>query len=317
MAKRMSSGLLNGSIIVVACLLLSGVMISIGEAATTTAGTPQAAADLIYTPRFLPNVLLGAKGPADMVFLVYQYLMGLVGVVAVGVIMYGGILRTMSADPGKIKASNDYIKNALKGIVLLFGAQVLFNTINPNIVDVERIQNALQPKVKINATPYIPVGMELPGDSTSTPVVVGDGAYAGRPLADTPVSHIRSRLESIGGIAMLKECVPGGGTVGCISFQGVKQITLDGIVSMADAGVPINITSVTEAHDPGTPHAEGYKWDMRVSPGVEIAFVNNPQRFERIATRSDSYATFRDKVTGVTCSSEKPPAAPHWDCSTR
>ena len=119
----------------------------------STAAPAAPAANSIYVTRYLPDILQGAQGPADMVFLIYQYLMGLVGVMAVCVIMYGGILRTVSADPSKIRQSNDYIKNALKGIVLLFGAQVLFNTINPNIVDIQRIQRALQPPKRIVAGP--------------------------------------------------------------------------------------------------------------------------------------------------------------------
>lgn len=137
----------------------------------------------LFTPRYLPNILLGAKGPADMIFFLYKYLLGLVGIVAVGVIIYGGVLRTVSADMGKIRASNEYIRNALKGIVLLFGAQVLFNTINPNIVDFPRIQKAIQPKEKF--VPNVFTGVDIgfaPEGSTSTgagsPLSISSGATA-------------------------------------------------------------------------------------------------------------------------------------------
>lgn len=115
----------------------------------------------LFTPRYLPNIIQGANGPADMIFFLYKYLMGLVGIVAVGTIIWGGILRTTSQDMGKIKASNLYILNALKGIVLLFGAQVLFNKINPNIVDFPRIQTALQPKEKFTPKVFTWTNIQL------------------------------------------------------------------------------------------------------------------------------------------------------------
>lgn len=133
------------------------------NAATSTVST--VIGSELFTPRYLPNILLGAKGPADMIFFLYKYLMGLVGIVAVGVIIYGGVLRTISASQQKVQQSNAMIKNAISGIILLFGAQVLFNTINPNIVDFPRIQEAIRPKEKF--VPNVFTGVDI-GFATST-----------------------------------------------------------------------------------------------------------------------------------------------------
>lgn len=298
--------------------------------ATTPNVTPVAQAspaqmgDSIYITRYLPDIIKGAKGPAEVVFLFYKYLMGLVGIVAVGVIMYGGVLRTVSADPSKIRASNEYIKNALKGIVLLFGAQVLFNTINPNIVDIGRIQRALQPSERIVPGALVPADVILVGDrdirmaTSSTAGAIDTRTGTSYYTAGTvTVSNARAGLDAIDGISMLPECKPGGTTKGCISFQGVQQQTIDSIAMMAEAGIPIQITSVTEGqHAAGDySHANGYKWDM--APIPESNFSSKPELFEKMATRSDSTATYRDKVTGAVCSLEKPPAPAHWDCSVR
>lgn len=167
--KRARRIFLIGAIVIALFLILNILPITIIEAASTASSSPAPEVNTNYTTRYLPDILKGAAGPADMVFLIYKYLMGLVGVVAVGVIMYGGVLRTISADPSKIKVSNEYIRNAIKGIVLLFGAQVLFNTINPNIIDIARIQKALQPQEKINPKPFVPIDIELPSSGTSTP----------------------------------------------------------------------------------------------------------------------------------------------------
>ena len=273
-----------------------------------TSATAQAApADTaIYVTRYLPDIVKGAKGPADLVALIYRYLMGIVGIVAVGVIMYGGVLRTISADPGKIRASTEYIKNALKGIVLLFGAQILFNTINPNIIDIQRIQRILQPSERINA-----------GALTQTQVSVAEGGTTtGGATGGLNATTARSELTTTQGVTLLPECKTGGSTSGCITLQGIKPETLDAMRSMAAAGIPVNVTSVTEgAHQSGTySHANGYKWDMK--PIDQTYFEDNSQ-FQKIATRSDSYSTFQDTKTGAICSLEKPPAPLHWDCSVQ
>ncbi|OGM94085.1 hypothetical protein A2524_04155 [Candidatus Wolfebacteria bacterium RIFOXYD12_FULL_48_21] len=295
------------------------------------AAAPAPAANSIYVTRYLPDILQGAQGPADMVFLIYKYLMGLVGIVAVGVIMYGGVLRTMSADPSKIRQSNDYIKNALKGIVLLFGAQVLFNTINPNIVDIDRIQRTLQPSKRIVTEPITntEVGFEESGGLAPGGGGFGGGGAASRGGGGTvEAAAARSRLSSVGGVTLSPECAPGGSTRGCISLEGVQGGTLDSIAAMAASGIPVRITSVTEGqHASGDySHANGYKWDMAaIDPKF---FADRPDQFEKIATRSDSSATYRDKRTDAECSLERSrtyrnekneliTVVPHWDCSAK
>lgn len=298
MVKSAKSGIIFGA-------LLLGIIVcsevSIAQAAEAVA-QPAQTDNSIYVTRFLPDILQEAQGPADMVFLIYRYLMGLVGIAAVGVIMYGGVLRTMSADPSKIRASNEYIKNALKGIVLLFGAQVLFNTINPNIIDIQRIQRILQPSERI-----------VPGALTQAKIdLVGDEDVP-QSIIDAP--DTRKVLSAIEGIKLPNECVQGGSTKGCISLQGVKRDTVNAMASMAKAGIPVTVTSVTEGvHQQGVfSHANGYKWDMAAIP--ESDFASKPDRFEKMATRSDSKATYRDKVTGAECSLESSP--PHWDCAVK
>jgi hypothetical protein len=337
--KRRMRNIVAGSLIGIATsFFVLGIFVSMAQETilpdvpTTPDVAPAASAkpnteNALFTPRYLPNIIQGAKGPADMVFFFYKYLMGLVGIVAVGVIIYAGVLRTVSADVSKIKQANAYIMAALKGIVLLFGAQVLFNTINPNIVDFPRIQEAIRPKEKFTPKEFSWVDVLLPKDATSTSIygstaghITGSSlACYGHNLADCSVADIRSELTSSvlsTGIVLKPECTPGGSTVGCISFQGVQQETLDAMVAMGKAGIPMSITSVTEgAHAGGAySHANGYKWDM--SPVSESQFADRPAQFEKIATRSDSSATYRDKVTGAICSLET--AAPkHWDCSVK
>lgn len=165
--KKIAFGLIGA----IALMIVSGILLggpAFAESPTVTA-TPQ----FEYKPTYLPNIIKGATTPGVVVNQIYIYLVGLVGVVAVGVIIYAGVLRTISASGDKIKKSTQLIKNVLTGIVLLFGTQVLFNTINENIIDVERIDEALKtaiPKIepKKDESWWDKLGDLVPGDEVPT-----------------------------------------------------------------------------------------------------------------------------------------------------
>ncbi len=66
---------------------------------------------------------------------IYQFGIGIVGIVAVGMIVYGGILiawNTESVD--KKGKGREMITSALIGIAVLFGSYLILNTINPQLV---------------------------------------------------------------------------------------------------------------------------------------------------------------------------------------
>ena len=75
------------------------------------------------------------KSPAGIVRKFYVIALGLAGAAALGVLAYGGILWTVSGAVGDKKNALDYIKGALWGVVLLLGAYLILNTINPQLVD--------------------------------------------------------------------------------------------------------------------------------------------------------------------------------------
>lgn len=70
----------------------------------------------------------------EMVKQFYGIALGLAGGAAFGVIVYGAVRRMIAAgNPSGINDANEWIKGALFGVVLLFGAYMIFNTINPNL----------------------------------------------------------------------------------------------------------------------------------------------------------------------------------------
>lgn len=72
---------------------------------------------------------------ASYIGLVYQYLVGIAGIVAVAMIMYGGVKWIFAGgDSGKIGAAKETITNAVIGLILALGSYVILNTINPNLL---------------------------------------------------------------------------------------------------------------------------------------------------------------------------------------
>ncbi|GEM_PF-4031032 len=74
--------------------------------------------------------------PASLVNNFYLYILGIAGTLAVIMIVFGGIKYVVTA--GNVSAqgdAKDIIKSAVWGLVLLAGAFLILNTINPNLVE--------------------------------------------------------------------------------------------------------------------------------------------------------------------------------------
>lgn len=79
-----------------------------------------------------------SSSPVGLIANFYELAIAFSGVLALGMIIYAGILRvTNASNPGKVGQSNEIIYNALLGIVLLFGSYILLNTINPQLAKLE------------------------------------------------------------------------------------------------------------------------------------------------------------------------------------
>lgn len=64
----------------------------------------------------------------------YRFGLGIGGILAVGMIIFGAINISISGSVDKEKEGKSYITSALLGLLLLFGAYVLLREINPNLV---------------------------------------------------------------------------------------------------------------------------------------------------------------------------------------
>ncbi|PIR44330.1 hypothetical protein COV23_00355 [Candidatus Wolfebacteria bacterium CG10_big_fil_rev_8_21_14_0_10_31_9] len=91
-----------------------------------------------YTPfsTGLPSSIKDAKGFAPLVGAIYNYALGIVGLVAFGAMAWGGVLWVVSsASPSKLIEAKSWIWGAIWGILLLLGAYIILYTINSNLTN--------------------------------------------------------------------------------------------------------------------------------------------------------------------------------------
>ncbi len=77
---------------------------------------------------------------------IYQFGVGIAGILAVGMIVAGAIYYSVSAgNPDKQRDARGMITGALWGVALLLGSYLILNTINPQIVKLESPGGTLPP----------------------------------------------------------------------------------------------------------------------------------------------------------------------------
>jgi len=198
--------------------------------------------------------------PGAFISQLYTFFLGISGMLAFFVIIFGGVQRVINAgNPEKIKDADEWIKGALWGLLLLFGAWLLLHTINPNLVKLEL------PKLQ-------PVETEERSEGGGAGVGGGGGGSAGPALSE---SDARSKLLA-NGITVNAQPPQ-------TSLNGVKQATIDETIRMkkeCDAWMKkyyqnenngvcnVVVTAGTEngPHATGVcSHGNGYKVDLRLS----------------------------------------------------
>jgi len=82
---------------------------------------------------------------------IYQYGLSVAGILAAVIIMGAGVIWLTSAgDSGKINKAKQYIFGSLIGVFLLFGAYIILNTINPNLIELKPIEISELAKIEQN-----------------------------------------------------------------------------------------------------------------------------------------------------------------------
>lgn len=195
----------------------------------------------------------GETTPAGLVNKIYLYALGVVGAIAMGVLVYGGILHTISAgNSSKQQDAKEWITGAIWGLALLLGAYLILWTINPDLVSLK------DPEVgKIASSGSQQQTTSLP-TGTKWPVVSPPPGT----LSDTQARNTQ-------GISVNKSNCIYVGQTNCTSLDGLSQSIIDNtLILQKAAGVPIVITGGTEywLHSENTKHVPGgsavdYRYD--------------------------------------------------------
>ncbi len=184
---------------------------------------------------------------AGLVKRFYDYALALVGVAALGAIIYGGILYTVSEAAGTKQEAIGWITGAVWGLVLLLGANLLLRTINPKLTQLE-LTELKKVEVKVD---------------TKTPSAIGGLAGASWPLGASPTGtysddFVRTELAKKSITINNANCVHVG-QKNCTSLDGLPQSTLNHLIELQkEAKEPFVITGGTEywlhkTHGPGKP----------------------------------------------------------------
>ncbi|GEM_PF-844060 len=279
-------------------------------------------------PTILPSTP-AASGPDPVGFVSNLYQFGLMigGLLAFGMIVYAGLRHTLAAgNPSSQSDARDQILQALLGLLLLFGAFIVLNTINPNLTNlslpklggVEQTNNQTLPPQQNTSYKCGQYGISYKDlDSCSracsaTCVAIGGTTTGstGTPGSGKLTSAQANQLISGNNNGIRKITV-----VGATSLEGIREQTLNAVVGLkSDCDCDIVITAGTETdhHTDGKfSHQKGYKVDLRPNSPLNREITEN---FIQIGTRSDGALQYRDPKGNIYAREEnKDGTINHWD----
>lgn len=146
-------------------LILSAIVFFISSYTKTIAQTTTIPAATINVTFPCPSGELGVGGCPEMttdsipnyIVRLYQFGIGIAGILAVGMIIAGAIMYSISGAVDKKSEGKDMIISALWGVVLLFGSYLILKTINPDLIN---LKDPDAPQIEL-ATTTIPTGAGL------------------------------------------------------------------------------------------------------------------------------------------------------------
>jgi hypothetical protein len=112
-------------------------LLRVSQPAKTTETTPQPANPSKSALKDMQYPWEGATDPANLVKRFYEIALGLVGAAALGVLIYGSIVYSLSGAVTSKQDAMEWISGALWGLALLLGAWLILNTINPQLVNLQ------------------------------------------------------------------------------------------------------------------------------------------------------------------------------------
>ena len=229
------------------------------------------------------------KGPGALVGRFYIIALGLAGASALGVLIYGAILWTLSGAVTSKQDALEWIKGALWGLILLLAAYLILYTINPDLVKLKEPEELFK----------------------TIPTSVVPTSRAAIPSRGLSEQEARQKLTA-NGIGVKNIC-SAGQSRSCVNLDGIKEKTLDEVTSLASniGSNNVYVTAGTEGcgtvHAVGTySHCNGYKVDLRLNTNLNNYILQN---FKYSGTRSDGAQLYKNPYSGAIYARE----GDHWD----
>jgi hypothetical protein len=247
--------------------------------------------------------------PGAFVANFYQFALLIGGILAFGAIVYGGVLHAISAgNPSRQSEGKKWIGGALLGLLLLAGAYIILNTINPNLLN-------------LNLPTLSP--LNIPAVTTLGSGQICDVGPSGGLTCSSSGGFSQATVQSLfagAGITTHSTGPPPNcndqNNPNCTSLQGMQPTTVSELMRLkSDCNCAVTVTGGTEVgHAAGeVSHLNGDKADINPNSAVS-AFIQDQSKsgFVQIANRtSDGAAQYKDPLSGAVYARE----GNHWDIS--
>ncbi len=232
---------------------------------------------------------------------IYQYAIGIVGILSAVVLMFGGIIwLTAGGNATQIGNAKSWIGASLTGLVIALCSYMILYTVNPALTIFKPLQIQL---AKTEGDVVAPKAGALGlGEGEARTMLTQASQSAG--------SH---------GIGVKPPCPTNGPYTGCVNLQGVNSATLNEVINLSKncakcTAYEVFITGGTEpghSENGSYTHTNGYKVDLRPSNNIDTYI----KTFAKIGTRSDGSEQWQ-APSGAIYAYEKY-GDPHWDVTVK
>ena len=223
---------------------------------------------------------------------IFKLSIGIAAVLAFVMITFGGITYMTTDAIGGKSRGREYITNALWGLLLVIGAWVILNTINPQILSFDLF-------------------LKKPDIAAPVDTVVAGITMTPEELAADQL--VRGSLGS--GIIAAGPC-EAGQTINCVNLNGLQPSVVSGLKALATAcGCTVSITGGTEGgHSTGSCHnpARGNCVDLHSTTALSTAIANGTQLIPCGPYTPATGGNFLWEPAGQTCGGDVTSSADHW-----
>ncbi len=233
---------------------------------------------------------------------IFTFAIGIGAILAFIMITIGGIRYTTSDAIGNKSEGRKQIENALIGLLLVIGAYVILNTINPQMLN-----------FNLGIGP-----ISIPGPTTGGVTAGGGGGggnIAGVPMTQDQINadaQVRAELGS--SIIAAGPCLQGQ-TTGCVDLNGLQSQAISGVKTLQSAcNCTVTITGGTEpGHTSGGSHGQGTGLDIRADSAITSA-ITGGQTPQNCQSYSFNGGTYLYEIPGATCGGQvqSSGSTAHW-----